>query len=637
MLVLSINFGHDASICLFKDGELLDFLEIERESRLKHHLGISSKRIEHYLFSNKVSWTEIDFVCVSGTQYWGNFTSSEFTIQYGYSQEHTKYFEPSPVWDLKYFAFGNSGGNDTYCEQTKAQNLKCTPSPVRIDWLMQTLVSPGTTTGDAIRNLIQFYRNLDESNSRQIQARFFCPLNVMWNGRKVPGFFVDHHGAHANYAAYYAKENSIIVTHDGGLPATPYNSGGIYFNFHSHAVYPIVSHGLALGNIYDIVGGALGLDPGKLMGLSSYARPNKHIALVTAQYLDSILAGAPLPSQYIVEMIFATANIDQSIRQASINKFPFNIKGLPLEVAMQAAANTQSLVQNVYVSLVSEIAEKVHDADSSVRTAYMTGGFSLNCPTNSLINQKSTSIKYYPLPAVGDTGISIGAAVAFFKFMSIPSISEEDDIGMAPAFPPSYRSQLTEKIDSTKIRWLSSISAESIQELINELSKGKVICVHQGRSEVGPRALGHRSIIAWAGDESVRDRINSAKGREAWRPLAPIVLRQDFNRFFSGDPDECQYMLTVSKVKTDEIPAVTHVDNTARVQVLDENELFLTTLLNGLKAKGVAPVIVNTSFNCVGEPLVECVADSVRSFCQMRFDYLVLETDIYCSTELPSI
>ena len=116
MLVLSINFGHDASICLLKNGELLDFLEIERESRLKSHLGIASKRIENYLFSNEVSWTEIDFVCVSGTQHWGSFASSEFTIQYGYTQEHTKYFEPSPIWDLKYFAFGNRSDNDTFSE-----------------------------------------------------------------------------------------------------------------------------------------------------------------------------------------------------------------------------------------------------------------------------------------------------------------------------------------------------------------------------------------------------------------------------------------------------------------------------------------------------------------------------------------
>ena len=286
-------------------------------------------------------------------------------------------------------------------------------------------------------------------------------------------------------------------------------------------------------------------------------------------------------------------------------------------------------MQNVYVSLVSEIAEIVHEADASVRTAYMTGGFSLNCPTNSLINHVSTSIEYNPLPAVGDTGISIGAAVAFYKFMSIKCSSGTEVSEMAPAFPPSYRSRLNEKIDLNNVSLLCSVSPESIQDLVNELSKGKVICIHQGRSEVGPRALGHRSIIGWAGDESVRDRINSAKGREAWRPLAPMVLRKDFDLFFSGDPDSCLYMLTVSKVKNSQIPAVTHVDNTARVQVLDENDLFLVHLLHGLNAKGIAPVLVNTSFNCSGEPLVESLADSVRSFSKMKFDFLVLDTDIY--------
>jgi carbamoyltransferase len=445
----------------------------------------------------------------------------------------------------------------------------------------------------------------------------------------VPGFFVDHHAAHANYAAYYSAENSIIATHDGGLPSTPYNSGGIYINYSGGPVYPLISHGLALGNIYDLVGGAIGLDAGKLMGLSSYARPNRHINHVVTQYLESVRTGSPLPSKYVVEMIFATAKIDQAIRLSSVSKFTFNIKNAPLEVAIQAAANTQALVQSVYVNLVSEIAEKVHDADESFFTTFMTGGFSLNCPTNSMINKVSTPVKYSPFPAVGDTGISIGAAVAFLKFMSFPVSNSAKEYSMAPAFPPSYRTSLSEKIDSTKVRWLSKISAESIEELVNELSMGKVVCIHQGRSEVGPRALGHRSIIAWAGDEFVRDRVNAAKGREAWRPLAPIVLRKDFDRFFAGDPDECLFMMTVSKVKNGDIPAVTHVDNTARVQVLDEGEILLCKILNGLNAKGIAPVIVNTSFNCAGEPIVESFADSVQSFIKMQFDYLVLDMDIY--------
>jgi carbamoyltransferase len=377
------------------------------------------------------------------------------------------------------------------------------------------------------------------------------------------------------------------------------------------------------------VGEAIGLDAGKLMGLSSYARANRHIDHVSSLYLESVRAGAPLPSKYVVDMIFATAKIDQSIRQKSVEKFSFNNKGVPLEIAIQAAANTQALVQSVYVNLVSEIAEKICDYDGTFCTTYMTGGFSLNCPTNSMINRVSTSVRYSPLPAVGDTGISIGAAVAVLKFMSIPVGNATKKYDMAPAFPPSYRTSFLEKVDSTKIKWYAKISNESIEDLVNELSKGKVLCIHQGRSEVGPRALGHRSIIAWAGDESVRDRINSAKGRETWRPLAPIVLRKDFDRFFSGDPDECRYMLTVSKVKNGLIPAVTHVDNTARVQVLDECELFLSELLLGLDAKNIAPVIVNTSFNCAGEPLVESFADSIQSFSKMQFDYLVLEKDIY--------
>ena len=632
MLVLSINFGHDASLCIFNDGKLLDFLEIERVSRFKHHLGVSSQCIEDYLKSNRLAWAEIDFVCVSGTQYWGNFTSPDFTIKYEYSPEHSRYFDTSPIWDMKYYLFGNGDGGGFFPEQIQKQKLQSNSSPVRRDWLMQPVAMPDAAIGDSIVNLINFYRNLDHQKSKQIQARYFLPLVVLWNGRKVPGFFVDHHAAHANYAAFYSEKNSIVITHDGGLPSTPYNSGGIYINFHGLGVYPIVSHGLALGNIYDSVAGAFGLDPGKLMGLSSYARPNKHIAQVTAQYLDSLRSGAPLSPKYIVDMIFATAKIDQSIRKVSLSKFSFNIAGVPLEIAMQAAANTQSLVSNVYVGLVSEIAEKIQDADSSVRTAYMTGGFSLNCPTNSLINKVSTSIDYKPLPAVGDTGISIGAAVAFLNFLSIPISSHENDKELAPAFPPSYRTRIIEEIDSNKVSWLRSISEDSIQELVNELSKGKVMCVHQGRSEVGPRALGHRSIIAWAGDESVRDRINTAKGREAWRPLAPIVMKSDFNQYFSGDPDECRYMLTISKVKSSQIPAVTHVDNTARVMVLDESELFLAKILQGIRAKGIAPVIINTSFNCAGEPLVESLADSVRSFCKMKFDFLVLESDIYIPT-----
>jgi carbamoyltransferase len=104
---------------------------------------------------------------------------------------------------------------------------------------------------------------------------------------------------------------------------------------------------------------------------------------------------------------------------------------------------------------------------------------------------------------------------------------------------------------------------------------------------------------------------------------------EDFHDYFVGDLEECRFMLTTSKVKSRAIPAVTHVDNTARVQVIDAEDKFLCDVLSRIKRQGLAPVIVNTSFNCAGEPLVETLSDAARSFEKMNFDYLIAEHGIY--------
>ena len=163
-----------------------------------------------------------------------------------------------------------------------------------------------------------------------------------------------------------------------------------------------------------------------------------------------------------------------------------------------------------------------------------------------------------------------------------------------------------------------------------------MFCIQSGRSEVGPRALGHRSIIAWAGSENIRDLINERKGRENWRPLAPICSIEDFSTYFTGEIEDARFMLTVSKSKTSEIPAVTHVDNTARVQVIDHNERFLYDVLKELRNLQATPVIVNTSFNCAGEPVVETFKDAVKSFGDMGFDYLISDTDIFIKKNEPT-
>ena len=128
---------------------------------------------------------------------------------------------------------------------------------------------------------------------------------------------------------------------------------------------------------------------------------------------------------------------------------------------------------------------------------------------------------------------------------------------------------------------------------------------------------------------SIRDVINDKKGRERWRPLAPICAVEDFPTYFTGDIEDARFMLTISKSKTSKIPAVTHVDNTARVQVIDQRESFIYSVLKELRNLKVDPVIVNTSFNCAGEPVVETFEDAAKSFIDMGFDYLVSEKDIF--------
>ena len=108
-----------------------------------------------------------------------------------------------------------------------------------------------------------------------------------------------------------------------------------------------------------------------------------------------------------------------------------------------------------------------------------------------------------------------------------------------------------------------------------------------------------------------------------------MIRAEDFHDYFQGEPDQCRFMLTVSKVKSNQVPAVTHVDNTARVQVIAEQDIFLNQVMAALKSQNIAPVIVNTSFNCAGEPLVETFTDAARSFEKMGFDFLISEQHVF--------
>lgn len=641
MNILSINFGHDASLCIFSNGKLIDFVEVERESRLKHHLGLSYKFITEYLTRNKKSFDQFDLISLSGTQLWGSFHDNLIKIKYGYSPLHKKYTKDYGEWKLSNFAFSeenfNPGGN--YKKQLETQGLDTiTSSPLKALWktpFLPKIVDDSTI----ICELLSFHKNATKNFTQELQSDFFVPLTIEFDGITKPGFYTDHHAAHANYAGYYAKENSIIVTHDGGLPTTklidesksvlPFNSGGIYLFDKQNGIVPIVSHNLALGYIYDRVAFRFGIDAGKLMGLASYGKFNKQINQIIDQYILELFNGNCSREflNKIVQAILKISSLAPKVRKKKAKSFKFDFQNYPF--AIQSAANVQQFVQRVYVEIVNNFCETLNEFDHSFKDVFMTGGFSLNCPTNSAIISASPSLNYKPLPGVGDTGLSLGAAVGLHFFLGLDLQLENSNDVMAAAFPPSSFDPFSKKDKINNLTKINCTPKLLHNFIANELAKGKVFCIHRGRSEVGPRALGHRSIIAWAGIEGVRDFINERKGRENWRPLAPICSVRDFSKYFAGEIEDARFMLTVSKSKTMDVPAITHVDNTARVQVIDENDVFLFKILNELKSLDLAPVIVNTSFNCAGEPLVETFDDAVNSFKNMGFDYLVSELSIF--------
>ena len=460
----------------------------------------------------------------------------------------------------------------------------------------------------------------------------------------LPALHVDHHAAHANYAGYYSGEPSIIVTHDGGSTDYPFESGGIYLYNPQSGLLPIASHNLFLGTLYDHMAAVCCVDTaGKLMGLSSYAISSPKILQLADEIIsiinNKIRVREETESFFEKEVLFPIAGKiiaismqDINIKTRSVEKYDFSTakaSELSDDCRIQIAANTQELIQHVFVKYIGNICLKIKEVLPGLNKVFMTGGFALNCPTNSALNQSYSDLNFIPLPAVGDTGLSLGAAIAAIHFTKGTYNVDHLSDPLAAAFPPStFDHNFCMIADNYKqIKFKSH--EKLIQYIADKLKSGMIIGLHKGRSEVGPRALGHRSIIALAGIEKNRNLINHLKGREPWRPLAPICRIEDYNEYFSGDSERCVFMLTTSKVRDERLPAVTHVDQTARVQTISQNENFIYNLLTKLKSLSVDPVIINTSFNCAGEPIVETLNDALKSAEKMSLNYLVSEETVF--------
>lgn len=280
-------------------------------------------------------------------------------------------------------------------------------------------------------------------------------------------------------------------------------------------------------------------------------------------------------------------------------------------------------LQFVLEKTVIELAEWLRK-ETQIENLCMAGGVALNCVLNGKIADRKIFKNCWVQPASGDAGTALGAAIWVDKQFREPQFKYKP---MHHAYwGPSYENQEIEKF----LRW-SKVPYRKLKNLAQEtaeiLAQGKIIGWFQGRMEFGPRALGSRSILASPIPTDMQARLNEVKDREDFRPVAPVVLEEDAAEWFEMD-GRSPFMLFVYKVKADKIekiPAVCHVDETARVQTVNRNQhAAYYDLLKAFKEKTGVPILVNTSFNTLSKPIVCTPRDAVSCFWTSPFDALVI-------------
>ncbi len=433
--------------------------------------------------------------------------------------------------------------------------------------------------------------------------------------------YVNHHFAHAASAYYpsgYKDAIILIVDGQGELMATT-----IYIAKDYKIQEKIMETPVSLGYFYSAITEHIGFEcgeEGKTMGLASYGTPCYLKALEKLLYVTD---------DGILECPFRIPKISKDEEDATIDKWHEyldiiikrrngGIKEINDSIIPYAnlAASAQQLIGNILVKLIKNTYKKYH-----IDSVVIAGGVGLNCPTNTMIENEPYIKNVFIQPAANDGGISLGAALAI-------AAKEEKklNINMTPYLGPEYSED--EILDTILQTGAEYIYLENRSKTIASLLKeNNIIANFYGKLEFGPRALGNRSLLANPSEQQMLIKMNSLKGRELWRPLAPIVLFEKQLDWFKYEK-ESLYMIKNSLVNLNnksKIPAVTHVDNTARIQSVTEesNEQLYKILKDFYKLTNI-PVLINTSFNIKGQPIVNNPADALYSAKKINIEYLVL-------------
>ncbi|MBU1869723.1 MAG: carbamoyltransferase, partial [Candidatus Omnitrophica bacterium] len=415
-------------------------------------------------------------------------------------------------------------------------------------------------------------------------------------------------------------EEAAIVTVDGigEWATTAYGFGrGNDIKIIKEVLYP---H--SLGLFYAILTTYLGFNvfegEGKVMGLSAYGKP---------KYMDEFkeLIMVKSDGSYKLNLKYLSLNRESRMFNKRFEKKLGKARN-PEDKIEERHCDIAATLQKVLEDNLILIAKNVYK-ETKMDKLCLAGGVFLNCVANSRIIEETPFKEVFIQPAAGDNGGAIGVALYINNtLMREPRIYAMNHAYLGPAFSADHIKRV---ILNHNLEFLEFKNDELSDYVADKLSRNKIIAWFQGSMEFGPRALGNRSILATPCNANMRDILNSkVKNREYFRPFAPAVLEENAQEFFEikcASP----YMLLAPKVKKDKInliPAVTHVDETARLQTVSKcfNPKFWHLIKAFQKITGI-PVLLNTSFNLKGEPIVCSPEDAIKSFQRSNIDYLVMD------------
>lgn len=457
-----------------------------------------------------------------------------------------------------------------------------------------------------------------------------------YNCEHKPFYMIGHHQSHAE-AAFSASgfEHALILIADGGgdYKDTQSEAESLFIGKDSKVTYidgrlqdPIIRHmsdecnhlyprmpriirnrELSIGRKYEQLTYLLGFgwgESGKTMGLASYGTSLfQYEQIPNQRFQYHVYAKDILNDLYALEILSGKGHLQY------INENKANI-----------ARTIQDYTEKTLIQLIQELTECYQE-----HNICLGGGLFLNCLLNHKILEKCHVDNLFVFPACGDDGQPIGNAFAAYKKFFGPVKFQVS----LPYLGVSYSDEEIESALKHKGLIYKHYNDKELSIIVaKNIANNKIIGFHRGRTEIGPRALCHRSILANPANAEMKDILNKrVKHREYFRPFAPTVISEKQYDIFNLKQDS-SYMLLATQVKEDyrdKIPSVTHFDNTARIQSVSmQSEPFIHSMLLELEKLIGVPIVLNTSFNVAGEPIVESPDDAIQTFLKTEIDILVI-------------